>query len=292
MSIVESLKAANPARESSKNTIVLPRGDGISLEATVFAPPERPRNLVLISAATGVPQRFYFGYAEHLAELGWACVTYDYFGVACSRPVSRRWLDVGLQTWVEDIEAVLRFCEQRFRDVPITLLGHSVGGLVSLLAPISTSVRRVVTVAAQPSYWKDWPLRVRFTRLSKWHVLYPALTAVWGYFPGSRFGLGEDLPSRFVMEWASLCWSAERWKKIWMRPDRLRGYPHPVIAVGITDDTIGTPRALQRLHSLLPPANVTYRWLSAAEHGVRDIGHFDLFRRRLSQLWPLLDEEL
>lgn len=164
MPIVESLKAANPARETSKNAVVLPRGNGISLEVTVFAPPERPRNLVLISAATGVPQRFYFGYAEHLAELGWACVTYDYFGVACSRPVSRRWLDVGLQTWVADIEAVLRFCERRFRDVPITLLGHSVGGLVSLLAPISTSVRRVVTVAAQPSYWKDWPLRVRFTR--------------------------------------------------------------------------------------------------------------------------------
>lgn len=45
----------------------------------------------------------------------------------------------------------------------------------------------------------------------------------------------------------------------------------------------GTPRALQRLHSRLPPANVTYRWLSAADHGVRDIGHFDVILTSFGQ---------
>src|SRR2546427_4243356 len=83
--------------------------DGYCLSGMLFMPPSTaPTRLIVISAATGVPQQFYAAYAQHLSTLGCAVVTYDYRGVGQSRPSSLRGFQTSLRDWVNDIGDVIR----------------------------------------------------------------------------------------------------------------------------------------------------------------------------------------
>ncbi len=60
----------------------------------------------------------------------------------------------------------------------------------------------------------------------------------------------------------------------------------PILALGLTDDRWGTPRAVGALMRHYTNAPVETRWLSPADGGA-PIGHLGFFRSRFSQtLWP------
>jgi len=276
---------------SATQPIRIKTSDGYCLSGMLFIPPSTaPTRLIVISAATGVPQQFYAAYAQHLSTLGCAVVTYDYRGVGQSRPSSLRGFKASLRDWVNDIGDVIRYSEEKFPGLSICLLGHSVGGIVSLFAPQASQVDRIVTVGAQTAYWKDWPLTHRLQRFAMWHIVFPAATRIAGYFPGRRLRLGEDLPAPFALEWAR-SWRHPDQLTSDLKTERLRKRECNVIAVGITDDTIGTEKALRRLHDLVPTQRLAYHWIRPSGHNSKKIGHFDVFRSfHAASLWHELDD--
>ncbi len=278
------------AAPSSMNEVWIPAADGYPLAASVFPPAGgKARCLVVVSAATGVPRRFYSRYARHLAAEGAAVLIYDYRGVAGSRPERLRGFEAGLEHWVADLEDVVLFARDHYPEADVRLLGHSIGGVVSLFSTAAAGAHRIITLGAQTSYWKDWPLGVRFHRFALWHLAFPIMTSLAGYFPGRRFGLGEDLPKAFARQWAA-CWRGPGRLASTLPAHRLRDLGCPVAAVGVRDDTIGTERALLRLHELLPREFVDYHWIDPRDHGLEQLGHFDAFRRVAEAgVWGELD---
>ena len=61
----------------------------------------------------------------------------------------------------------------------------------------------------------------------------------------------------------------------------------PILALGLTDDIWGTPKAVAALMKRYENAPVEERWISPDDAGGRKIGHLGFFRSRFADdLWP------
>jgi len=279
-------------------SLQLRAADGIALAASYFVPAGEPKAAVLINSATAVERRYYQAFAEWLASRGFAVLTYDYRGIAESRPARlRRGFPASVTIWGErdGSAAASELARRAGESLPMLLIGHSIGGVVVASMPDNTRFAGILTVGAQTAYYKDWPAAVRGTMYRQWHWTAPLLTALFGYFPAKRLGLMEDLPAGVVRQF-----HARRRHPDWLRVPARDGLPShharitaPILAVSIADDVYGTRAATLRHHALFVNAPVEYRWIAPADLGEREIGHFGFFRRRYrTSLWPMAAEWL
>jgi predicted alpha/beta hydrolase len=268
----------------------IPSANGASLAATLF-PATEPKGLVLIHPATAVTQAFYESFARYLAGIGLAALTYDYRGTGASRGASLRGETVTMADWMlEDVPAVGRWAAQRFPDLPLLAVGHSVGGHALVLSGSAHPVRAAVLVASHAGVTRT--IRGRAEAARVWfvmRVLAPLLCALNGYMPGRRIGLGEDLPRGVMLEWSR--WTtlpryfyddpaldAER------RAARTR---MPLLALGFDDDPWANPHAMDILLARVTGAPVERRQVDPRALGLAGIGHMGFFRKRYgAALWP------
>jgi predicted alpha/beta hydrolase len=102
-------------------------------------------------------------------------------------------------------------------------------------------------------------------------------------------GIGEPMPSSCFRDWARWC----------RHPDYFFGDPDlpetalfaslttPILALGLTDDPWGNPRAVAAFMKHYEKAPVETRWLSPDDAGGQAIGHLGYFRSRFAKtLWP------
>jgi predicted alpha/beta hydrolase len=241
---------------------------------------------VIINPATGVLARYYHYYAAFLAEHGFTVLTYDYRGIGQSRPRSLRGCGYRWRDWGElDFEAVLGFVRARDTGQPLFVVGHSIGGFLPGLSESASAIDRMLTVGAQYAYWRDYQ-RDRRTRLFlKWHVIMPAITALWGYLPGRQLGWLEDLPAGVANEWSFRRARMELSHPRQVRKEivqRFAAVSASILAVGVSDDELGTVRAIRRTLDYYRGTTPIQILLEPNDLGFDSIGHFGLFHRRHS----------
>jgi predicted alpha/beta hydrolase len=272
--------------------IRIPTEDGYSLAATVFDPPA-PRateGVVLIAPAMGVRQTFYYELAEFLAERNRAVLTFDYRGIGSSAPSRLADCDADLEDWGRlDLAALIGTARVRHPDRPLAVIAHSVSGQLLGLAPNVGEVEQVLAFGAQSGYWRHWSGVRRFRVWLLWHLLIPVSTRLLGYFPASRFGLGQDTPGGVATMWAY--WGRHPdYLMGRVDPEKLRGYRRyagRLRAVCAIDDTIAPVAAVRALLEFYPEARRELRVVEPAELGVRSVGHFGYFRESIGRrLWP------
>ncbi|HDR9041644.1 TPA: alpha/beta fold hydrolase [Burkholderia vietnamiensis] len=275
----------------TSESIAFSAADGYALRGTLWSPDAPPRALVLIHPATAVPERLYAGFARFLTTRGFAALTYDYRGIGASRPARLTKLQARMRDWIElDVGAAIAWARDTHRAVPLLAVGHSVGGHAVGLSAGTAHLRAAVLVAAHAGSTRliesaAERLKVRLIL----HVLGPLASALLGYVPGKRLGLGEDLPAGVFREWSR--WTtlphyffddptlgaAERFSK-----QRL-----PILAVGFDDDPWANRRAIDLLVSYLTGAAVERRQIDPHAAGTGPVGHMGFFRSRPGAvLWP------
>jgi predicted alpha/beta hydrolase len=275
----------------AQTTLSIKASDGFALAATFFSAAETPKAIVLVNCATGAPARYYHRYARFLTEHGFHAITWDYRGVAASRPSDMRGFAATMMTWGElDFSAVLAYAVMR--NVHIYVIGHSIGGFLPGLTSHNVHIKKLITVGAQLAYWPDYWWRKRIQMLVTWHGFAPAVTALAGYFPARRLGLGEDLPRGVIRDWIA----TER-KAAILRPGfaqlplpdyyaRFATLTAPTLAYSFTDDEFATEVAVKRIFALMRATKPTHRRLAPADIGVPRIGHFGFFLDKFkSTLW-------
>ena len=240
--------------------------------------------------------------AAYLAEHGIPTLTYDYRGIGRSRPSALRGFRAAIEDWAEyDCAGAIRWLRQRFPAAQILGIAHSIGALLAGGAPNAFEQERLILIGGHTGYYGDYGERYRLPMTLVWHALMPVLTRLVGYFPARRLGLGEDLPAKFALQWAARR-SAE------LRPagtgpgdqrlqkllDRCATLQRPVLLVSISDDPFATPIGMKRLMGYYPRLFPVQRLhFTPADAGVRRIGHFGFFSRRVgSALWPQLLAQL
>ena len=274
------------------NATTLAAADGTPLAVRFVAPDDGTphRGAVLIGGAMGVRQDYYRPFAEWLARQGFVVASFDYRGMGESRPAgaSLREVDVDLFDWAADTDTVIEALAERAGGLPIVLIGHSLGAQLPGLLRHRDRLAGLLSVAAGSGYWRDNAPQLRRYVLYFWHVLVPLGTALFGYFPGRRFGKVGDLPRGVVLQWRRWC----------MHPryhvgaegdavrERFEAARFPVVALSITDDELMTERGTRVLVDCY--ANAPRRIERIAPHEVqaRRIGHFGFFREQFqTTLW-------
>lgn len=272
--------------------ISVPAIDGFPLQAQLWAheveesghlPP-----VVIINSATSVQSRYYSRFANFLHAYGFNVITYDYRGIGGSKPKRMRgfnasWLDWG----TKDFEGVLQFVHTRFKGHAIQVVAHSVGGFLIGMAPSNVLIQRVFTMGSQYAYWRDYARHKRFAMYLRWHIVMPALTAIFGYFPGKWLGWLEDTPRGVVRDWAA---PEPRFEEIYKSgPQALTADERqqlvatftqltaPTLALSVTDDEFGTIAAIHRLLGYFTNSRSIHLRIGPEALGQTSIGHFAFF---------------
>lgn len=246
---------------------------------------------VIVNAATGVLARYYHHYARFLAGQGFAVLCYDYRGIGELRPTRMRGSGIRWRDWGElDFDAAVGWARDRDPDGPLAVVGHSIGGFLPGFAANVVRVDRFLTVGAQYAYWRDYAAAKRARLVLKWHLAMPAITAIFGYFPGRRLGWLEDLPAGVAHEWSFRRARLEQSYPLWEREGiiaRFATVQAPILAVGVTDDEFGTPQAIRRGLDYYSSSERRQVLLDPASLGFDAIGHFNLFHaRHRDGFWP------
>ncbi len=264
---------------------ILQAADGYPLAASFFRPAAgREKAIVIVNGATGVRRRFYDRFALYLADRGFLTVTYDYRGIGDSR-LNTLNLPLTMEAWgSRDFDGVLRFVHGLRSDLPIFVVGHSVGGQIVGLAEHNWIVDGAVAVGAQSGYWRHWPVRAQRRMAFNWHVMIPALVTLFGELPGWA-GTGQPLPAGVARQWARWCRHPDF--LFGEDPARRRGFEQisiPMLVLGMDADPYAPPAAVDAFARFYPRATVDRRHLNDPR-----LGHFDFFRPQQEALWGEVD---
>ena len=262
--------------------------------ARVFEPPAGvPVTLqVVIGPAMGVPQRHYADFAAWAAGQGVRVLTFDYRGQGASLALLAhrrlRQVDADLSDWSADYEAATRHLHARAPELPLLLLGHSLGAQLPGLFERTDHIAGLLAVAAGSGYWRENAPQLRKRVLLLWHGMVPLLTPLFGYFPGRRLGAVGDLPAGVIRQWRRWClhpqYSAVEGPAVRQRFAAVR---FPIRALSITDDEMMTLPGTQSLLALYANAPRRIERVAPADHGLARIGHLGWFHPRFqATLWP------
>lgn len=269
--------------------------DGARLAARHYPAQGHARGAALIVPAMGVPQRSYQPLATWLARAGVHALTFDYRGMGLSRRGSLRGLTADILTWAaRDVPVALEALGARAHGLPITWIGHSLGGQIVPFVPGAERVSKIVTIATGSGWWRENAAPLRRKVGLFWFGFVPVLTPLFGYFPGRRLGMVGDLPAGVVRQWRRWCLHPEYAAGVERAHDRYAAVTTPMTSLSFTDDEMMSERNVASIHGFYTGARPRMRRLAPADVGVRRVGHFGFFRAEMeAPLWePTLHPEL
>lgn len=273
--------------------IEIEAGDGARLGGRLFAAKGTAKAAVLIGGGIGAPQKIYAPLADWLAEQGHAVITFDYRGTGASHHGSLRGFKADLRDWgVHDTGGAIAWTRARFPELALFGVGHSFGAQALGLQPDPNVFSKFCAIATLSGYHRNTDESLRI--LLMMNLVGVPLTRLLGYFPGSRGGFGADLPAGVFLQWAKWCRSPDYFFDDPDLPETANypKYSGPLLAIGLTDDAWGTPRALHALLRHYSGARITERWLSPDETTTEKIGHFGFFLRENRSLWAHMSDFL
>ncbi|MCB9003394.1 MAG: alpha/beta fold hydrolase [Ardenticatenaceae bacterium] len=260
--------------------------DGYPLSVTMYRPEEADTgDVILISSATAVPQRFYKPFAQFLSQHGYRVVTYDYRGIGDSAPKGLRGFQATMSDWVfSDMTAVVDWVDETLRPFHLIHVGHSFGGQTAGMLPNRHKIAAMVTMSAQSGYWKLQGGGQKTAVFFHVHITFPILSRLFGYMPWSLFGSAPDIPKGVALEWGKWCRNPRYLLGDASLPlERYADFTAPVLAYSFDDDNWGTRQAVDAMMQAYP--NVEHRHIIRAEKGINAIGHFGFFRPKSKILW-------
>lgn len=271
--------------------------DGRELAGRLFLPQGgAPALAIVLHGATGVPRDYYARFAAWLADRRSAAVLiYDYrdCGHSARGPVRRARASMG--DWaVIDQAAAMDALLADYSDLPLEVVGHSLGGMGLPFHARADRVRRLTTVGTGPAHWRRHPRHFIGKALAFWYVLGPLSVWLLGYMPGRILGQGTDLPAPAFWQWRRWCTRTGFYRREWghhlPQPDltRMRG---EVRLLAVEDDEMLPPPVVKDHAAFFPAARISYEVIPVAAAGVRTIGHLRIFSDRCRSAWPLLAGE-
>ncbi len=292
MSYVEAIEGND--KDLSVEEIEIHTEDGYCLAGNLYKPSGFPEAVILLNGATAVPALFYDAFAT------WACrahnayvLTYDYRGFGKSSTGHLRESKATMADWgITDQAAVLKYIVETMPNLPIRVIGHSLGGLCMMFQEHADRVESMTAIASGPAHILRHPLYFMPTALFFWMGIGPISTAILGYLPGKKIGLGADIPKGVFWQWRRWCitkgFHKPDWGKDLPEPDESR-FKGDLQLIGVSDDTFIPPDVNADLATFYPAANVLpQKILKPSELGLKSIGHLKAFSRYNEVVWPII----
>jgi predicted alpha/beta hydrolase len=268
--------------------VTIPSQDG-TLAARMYRA-ERPRAVAVLNPATGVPQSYYQPFADWLAVQGVSCLTYDYRGFGASAQGPVRDVTLNMADWgVHDQQAARDWLSDQAPDLPLWVIGHSLGGFTLGYQSGLERIARVIALCSGPLHVSDHPWPYQAMARVFWFALGPGLVATTGYLPGRLSGLRADVPGPVFRQWK--IWCTKRGFHLAdtsLPPHDASALQAPLRSVAPSDDVMIPPAVVARLGELYPKSRQTHVTLDIADYGLHKVGHLAIFARRNAVLWPIV----
>jgi len=283
------------------NKVQIISKDGVKL-AGILLKPVHPKAVIQINSATAVLKEFYSSFALYLMENHFAVLYYDYYGIGESKPESGL-KDVNFKytDWAKkDMASGIDFCKKEFPNFPLLILGHSVGGqMIGLVPNTNGNVKGMVTVNTSSGYGGNMKLKNRLRNFYFFEIIRPISLALFGYGKLKKLGIMEDIPKNIYNDWREWCSVSDYFfdKKYSSSIEGIEGFQNinfPVEVFTATDDDIATEKNLRAFWKhVKSTAGINFHWLNPKDFGLKEIGHFSLFRKKHKEtLWPVILNKL
>lgn len=288
-----------PASAIAETPVRFPALDGFDLGGVMYVlpSPAPPACAALIACGGGIPATRYAHLARYLAKAGIPVLTFDYRGIGASRPARLKGFVATLEDWSEhDCGGAIALLRARYGASALVGIAHSIGTFLLGAAPDAGLLSRLLFVGAHTAYYGDYHRRYRLPMTVLWHGVMPVLTRSFGYFPGRRLRLGEDIPRGVALHWAGRrtpdpkvnvpsAADPARTEAFFRRCASVRGR---ALALGFADDAFATAAGTARLLGEFPQIAATHVEIAPRQAGLKRIGHFGFFSRRAeTALWPV-----
>lgn len=197
-----------------RRDIVVPAADGLLLRGTLFRPakhPEEIRGVITIHPNAGITGDAYADMARHLADKGYAVVTYANRGTGRSGlEADTRNEDIRMSDWITlDVPGVLEWARETFPGLPAYAIGHGVGGHGVLWAGSEGTVDAAVLVGCGQRNIGNVPGWLNKAKtFALFTVICPVTATLFGRIPRQPLGFVEEPPVGVVRQWAS--WTRRR----------------------------------------------------------------------------------
>ncbi|WP_372733774.1 serine aminopeptidase domain-containing protein [Nocardioides sp.] len=256
--------------------------DGKQLAATRFEPAGPARGAVVLAPAMATPSRFYAPFATWLAESGFHVLTFDYRGTESIAAMKAETGDA--LRWAGDAASALESLVDEDLGLPLTWIGHSMGGQFLPFARHDL-LDRALIVAAGSGYWRWNSDGVRRRAPLLFRVIAPVAMRVAGYYPGGRLGILGDAPSAAMRQWSKWCMSPDYYGvDVPDLADRVAELEVPISSLSFSDDELLGPQSIRALEELFGPTVEPHR-LSPQDLDVARIGHHGFFREAMLPTW-------
>lgn len=269
-----------------RTTVEISAGDGRALHGTWFEPAGDIRGAVVVAPAMATPSRYYASFAAWLADHGFRALTYDHRGTTDVDALRAERGD--LLRWFHDAGDVLDHAARDTADLPLTWVGHSLGG--QMLPFVDHDLLdKAVTVASGSGYWRLTAAGARWRAPLLWRGVLPVATRVAGYYPGRALRILGDIPTEVARQWAR--WAMHRDYLLVDVPEaaeRFAAVKTPITAISFTDDELMSAGAITDLHDRFVNADQIRQRYSPAQLEVDAMGHHGFFRARHRGLWDEL----
>ncbi|MFK7812357.1 MAG: alpha/beta hydrolase [Maribacter sp.] len=259
--------------------------NGHTIAVSKFFSKNSNNYVIVISSATGVLQKYYAHFASYCASKGLVVYTFDYSGIgkSISSAMELKKYSGNLKTWgQQDQAAVICLARKEHPDATLTLITHSVGGQLLGFNPNHNLIDKVVMVASQGGYWKDFKGLHGLKMWLFWYLIIPSFTPISGYFPAKKLGLFENLPKNVVYEWAS--WGK---KKEYMMHFKNEEYHFdkiklPILSWSFPNDTFAPAKTVDWLAKQYENAQITR--MHYPEEKEKQPKHFGFFKPAFKEL--------
>ncbi|WP_217495917.1 alpha/beta hydrolase family protein [Mangrovivirga cuniculi] len=262
------------------------------LKIKIFNGREKFKGCLLVAPANAVPMIFYQPLAEWIAKNhNIKVVIMDYLGVGESTPIHPKKISRSASAWAKkDIKNVIDFISNDLKVETINYLGHSIGGQLVGLIPNINKIDKIILIASQSAYFGFWNGFSKLKMIANWYVLIPSIVKLYGYLPG-KFSSMEDLPANAALEWAR--WS--RSKNYFIDHEKevfFKEITSPIVSISFSDDNYAPLDSVEWLAEKFENTVVERIHYQPVDLKKDKIGHFGLFKKKNSDLWPIISEHL
>ena len=263
-----------------------------SLAGTLFAPASKTiKGAILLAPATGIKRQYYGYFCRHLAEHGYAVLSFDFDGIGESLTGSVEACTASLQSWGEiDLPAALDTLIQRYPDIPCHLIGNSAGGQLTGLMHNANHLASVLSFGSssgQLSNFAPWfKLQAHFFM----NMLIPLSNLVFGHTKSQWFGMGEPLPKKVAAEWRWWCNHAGYTETAFGKTIHQHLYHEldtPMLWLYASDDGIANSTNVDDMIRVFSNSQSQKRLLKPQDFQLKEIGHMGFFKAKNKVLWPI-----
>jgi predicted alpha/beta hydrolase len=234
------------------------------------------------------------GLASALNEAGLRTLSLDFRGHGDSGPSASKGGKWSYDDLVrEDVPAICQAARERWPKDRLTLIGHSLGGHVSL-ASVSTSLAEpdaLVVLATNIWLRSEEPNPLLYARKAAMVRFCEVATRARGFFPARTLGFGSDDEAAPLMEGWTGWWNRNSWTSDDQRVDYLSTLARiriPILSIASSGDRyLCTASNAARFIKRTPSANTTFEVVRRSDDGSTSPDHMQLVTTRAAaSSWP------